>query len=43
MRKMKLSDIKITPAFAETTPNGKRWKNVDIIGECMENKTVISL
>ena len=26
MRKMKLSDIKITPAFAETTPNGKKME-----------------
>lgn len=26
MRKMKLSDIKITPAFAETIPNGKKME-----------------
>ena len=26
MRKMKLSDITITPAFAETTPNGKKME-----------------
>lgn len=26
MRKMKLSEIKITPAFAETTPNGKKME-----------------
>lgn len=31
MRKMKLSDITITPAFAETTPNGKKME------ECKEN------